>query len=66
MDASWFINASILLKGRLLVELVKGVVLWCIWLYFQDTSTPTLQVVGTRIISLCTSWCNNLNNGSLI
>ena len=69
MDDLWLLNASIPLKDRPLVELVRGAVLWCIWLArnklcFQHTNIPTLQAVGSRIISLSTFWCQSLNDGS--
>ena len=32
LDELWLIDASIPLKDRLLVELLRGVVLWTIWL----------------------------------
>ena len=71
MDDIWYINALIPLKDKALVELVRGAILWCIWLEwnkicFQNSSIPILQVVGSKIISLTTFWCKSLNDGSLL
>lgn len=71
MDDIWFINALIPLKNKPMVELVRGAVLWCIWLErnkicFQNTSIPSVQAMGSKIIALSTFWCQSLNNGSLL
>ena len=71
MDDVWFLNAAIPLKNKPVVELVRGAVLWCIWLErnricFQNHSVPTLQVVGSKIISLASFWCKTLNDGSML
>ena len=33
---------------------------------FQNVSIPSLQVVGSKIISLSTFWCKSLYDGSLL
>ena len=71
MNDIWFINASIPLKDKPLVELVRGVVLWCIWLErnklcFQQSHMTTFKALGSKIIALATFWCKTLNNGLLL
>ena len=71
MDDLWFINAFIPLKNAPLVEIVRGVVLWCVWLEknklcFQNTCVPSLSSVGTKIISLVDFWCKTLLSSSLL
>jgi hypothetical protein len=51
--------------------MVRGAVLWCVWLErnnisFQNTYVPSLKAVGSKIIALTSFWCKNLKNGSLL
>ena len=53
----------------LLVELVRVVVLWSLWLernkrVFQGGSGKTVKAIGAQIIVIATFWCKNLNNNS--
>lgn len=70
MSDIWHIAAPIPLKEPLLIELIRGVVLWILWLErnkicFQHTPLPSVQVVGSKIISLTIFWCTTLNSALL-
>lgn len=52
------------MKDANVVEMIRGVVLWSIWLkrdrlIFRDGNAKSLQVVGSHIISLVQFWCKN-------
>ena len=56
------------MKDALLVELVRGAVLWTVWLVrnklcFQGVRT-TPRNVGLQILSLTNFWVNSRNDGS--
>lgn len=53
----WFIDTSIPFKDQLLMELVKGAVIWSIWLkrnkiIFKDANLLPFQTIGTKILSM--------------
>ena len=55
------IDASIPFKDRLLIELLRGAVLWIIWLErnrlcFNDSTPCSIRCIGTKIISLTQFW----------
>ena len=71
IDDLWFIDASIPLKDRLMVELVRGAVLWTIWLErnklcFDTKAIPPLRVLGAKIIALATFWCKTLSHNTFL
>jgi hypothetical protein len=58
------IDASIPFKDRLLIELLRGAVLWIIWLErnrlcFNDSTPCSIKILGTKIISLTQFWCQS-------
>ena len=63
------IDASIPLKDRLLIELLRGAVLWTIWLErnrlcFNVSSPSSIKVIGTKIIALTQFWCKSKEDDS--
>lgn len=65
----WSINAYIPLKDEQIVEMVRGTVLWILWLEwnklcFQNSSKPTIQVIGAKIIAMASFWCKTLSGQS--
>lgn len=70
-DDLWWIDTSIPLKDKCLVELVRGTILWIVWLErnkicFQNTSIPSVQTVGAKIIFLTIFWCKSLGDNQLL
>ena len=72
LDDLWLLDASIPLKDRLLVELLRGAILWIVWLernrvIFHDNSTPiSAKSLGLKIISLATFWCKSRSENSYL
>ena len=71
LEELWFIDAVIPLKDRLLVELLRGAVLWCIWLEknrvcFNDKQPLIIKALGGKIISLAYFWCNAHPSNSIL
>ena len=72
LDDLWLLDASIPLKDRLLVELLRGAILWIVWLernrvIFNDNTTPiSAKSVGFKIISLATFWCKSSSDNSYL
>lgn len=67
----WSLDTLIPLKDKSMVELVRGTILWTIWLErnklcFQNSSIPSIQSVGAKIISLATLWCKSLGTNQLL
>jgi hypothetical protein len=67
----WLLDAAIPLKDKPIIELIRGVVLWSIWiernrLCFQNGCISTLKSFGAKIISLASFWCKSLNNNSYL
>jgi hypothetical protein len=49
-----------------LIELIRGAVLWVIWLErniicLQERNCRSIQSIGMRIIGLASSWCKSRN-----
>ena len=70
MEELWFIDSLIPLKDRLLLELVRGAVLWTLWLTrnklcFQGIRTKP-RAVGAQIISLAKFWVTSKDSGSIL
>jgi hypothetical protein len=59
----WDLDCNIPLKNQYVVELIRGVVLWTVWLernrlYFNDMSKlKNIAVIGMQIVSLARYWC---------
>jgi hypothetical protein len=71
LDDLWLLDAVIPLKDRLLLELLRGAVLWSIWLErnrvcFNVTRPVSLKVLGAKIISLASYWCQAKSNNSFL
>jgi hypothetical protein len=63
------LDAAIPLKDRLLIELVRGAILWSVWLernrvIFKEAQPKTPKALGISIISLATFWCKSKGNNS--
>ena len=61
----WIIDAMIPLKDKILIEMVRGAVLWVIWLNrnalcFHQTPT-SIKKIGMQISSLITFWCQTIS-----
>lgn len=60
----WFLYAIIPLKDKPLLKLVRGSILWVVWLErnrtcFNNTTCRSIQSVAIKIISLATFWCKS-------
>ena len=58
------LDAYIPLKDRPLVELIKGAVLWVIWiernrLCFNNVCGKSIMSIAANIVSLATFWCKS-------
>ena len=67
----WLLDASIPLKDQLLVELIRGAVLWVIWLerndlIFNNSEIRPIQALAAKIIALTTFWCKNIGDSSYL
>ena len=67
----WLLDASIPLKDQLLIELIRGVVLWIIWLerndlIFNNSEIRPIYALATKIIALITFWCKNNGDSSYL
>lgn len=64
----WFIDTCIPLKDTLLVKwLIRAAILQVIWLTrnkicFNNSPIPSLQSIGTHIITLTSYWCKTRND----
>ena len=70
MEELWFIDALIPFKDRYLIELVRGAVLWVMWLTrnklcFHGIHT-SLRSIGSQIISLAQFWVRSKGRGTLL
>jgi hypothetical protein len=60
------------LKNQYVVELIRGTVLWNVWLErnqlcFNEQSKPkNVVVIGLQIVSLARHWCGIQGNGNLL
>ena len=72
LDDLWLLDASIPLKDRLLVELLRGAILWNVWLernrvIFNANTTPiSAKSLEFKIISLATFWCKSRSENSYL
>jgi hypothetical protein len=67
----WYLDSNIPLKDVVLIETVRGAVLWVIWLernriYFNNTRCRNIKSIGLQIISLISFWCTNTGIGNLL
>jgi hypothetical protein len=64
------LNFSISLKDAIVVEIVRGAVLWAVWLernkiVFISSKLRSLKCLALQIISLASFWCLHTSNGNL-
>jgi hypothetical protein len=57
--------SSIPLKDTVIVEMVRGAILWVIWLErnklcFTNEKYRNIKAVGLQIISLTSFWCTHM------
>ena len=69
LEGLWMLDASIPLKDKLLVELLRGTILWTIWfernrVIFNDSQPMPIKAIGFKIISLATFWCKSRSDKS--
>jgi hypothetical protein len=60
----WDIDGYIPMKDPNVVEMIRGAVLWCVWLernrlIFRGATAKSLQNIGAQIISLVKFWCHH-------
>jgi zinc-binding in reverse transcriptase len=70
LDDLWCIDSCITLKDNFLIELIRSVVCWIIWLernaiLFRNKSPASLKSVGMKIISLANFWCTARNTSQM-
>jgi hypothetical protein len=70
LEDLWLIDSCIPLKDKFLVELVRSVVCWVIWLernsiIFNQSSPVSYRALGLKIINLATFWCKARNASQL-
>jgi hypothetical protein len=58
----WLVNYCIPLKNKFVTELLRGAVLWTIWLernklVLTDKKTSSIVMLGRKIINLTHYWC---------
>jgi hypothetical protein len=58
------IDTSIPMKDSNVVEMVRGAVLWCVWLernrlIFKDGTAKNVQCLGAQIIYFVKFWCKS-------
>jgi hypothetical protein len=66
-----YIDSSIPLKDDVIVETIRGAVLWVIWLErnklcYTDGKCRNIKAIGLHIISLTFFWCTNMGKGNLL
>jgi zinc-binding in reverse transcriptase len=66
----WNLDCSILLKDTIIVETIRGVILWVVWLErnkvcFRSSSPRSIKSIGIQIISLTTFWSTHSGNGNI-
>ena len=69
IEELWLLDAAIPLKDKLLLEMIRGAVLWLLWLernkvIFQGSQPVPLKVLGAKILSLVSFWCKSNNDKS--
>jgi hypothetical protein len=66
----WDLNFRISLKDAIVIEIVRGAVLWAVWLernkiVFISSKLRSLKCLALQIISLASFWCLHTSNGNL-
>jgi hypothetical protein len=64
LEDIWVLDALIPYKNITLVEMIRGAVLWTIWLErnilcFQNGSPKSVTSIGIQILSLVFFWCQH-------
>jgi hypothetical protein len=59
------------LKNNFVVEMIRGVILWTVWLErnklcFTDKKACSISVLGNKIISLAQYWCSKKGKVNLL
>lgn len=67
----WLLDSTISFKNRLLVELLRGAVIWTVWLKhnqvcFKGSTRASAKTLGTRIISSTSFWCESRGDDSYL
>jgi hypothetical protein len=57
LNGLWSVDACIPLKDQFLVELIRGVVCWCLWLVRKNISFKQSRKSTYQAISLAYFWC---------
>jgi zinc-binding in reverse transcriptase len=62
LEDLWMLDCCIPLKDHSLVELVRSVVCWILWLernnvIFRSAKRSSLRSLGLKVINLATFWC---------
>jgi hypothetical protein len=70
MDDLWLLDAFIHLKRAQLLKLIRGAVLWTIWLErncncFHSITPKTVQAFDIKFLSLVQFWCTHLGDSLL-
>lgn len=60
----WVLDAYIPFKNKPLVELIRGAVIWVIWLErnrvcFQNNTASPISSIAAKIVSLTSFWCKS-------
>jgi hypothetical protein len=58
-------------KNISLVEIIRGVVLWIVWLernrlYFKTGTPRSIRAIGIQILSFVTFWCKNIDESFFV
>jgi zinc-binding in reverse transcriptase len=61
LEDIWLLDAVIPFKNMIVVEMIRSVVMWTIWLeknriYFQNKGVRSFKIIGMHILSLVTYW----------
>jgi hypothetical protein len=71
LDNLWLIDCCIPLKNKLVVEFIRYVVLWVLWmkrtkLSFTTNSARSVSMLSSQIIGLTRYWCDNKEKVDLL
>jgi hypothetical protein len=72
LDDLWKIDASISFKNETLVEIIRSVVLWIVWLernricFNIDVVPKSIKMLGMQILRLIQFLCKNLDEALLL
>ena len=69
IDDLWILDAYIPLKDKKLLELIRGAVLWTVWIErnnmcFQNKNPRIVQGIASSIVALASFWCQSKQNDS--